>query len=225
MRELRRVAIIALRDLRAELRGGGRLPAMIAFVVLASFLFAFTIDRAQISPRGIAAPLLWLILLFAVAAGAGRTFDGEEDDGAFRHLLLAPVSRHAIFLGKSAANLVLLWIVTVLAFVAITAFLGVGAPGSVSHHAAVLLPGTIGLAASGAFFGLVSRHSDLGDSLLPVLAFPLLVPVVFFGSTASTRIFLERPWTEVSGSVRLLWAFALGFVTVGSALFRHLTED
>ena len=224
MMRVRGIAVIALRDLRAELRGGGRLPAMIAFVVLAAFLFAFAIDRSQISPRGVAAPLLWLTLLFAVAGGAGRTFDGEEEDGAFRHLLLTPVARSTIFLGKATANLILLWVATALAFPAIALFLGVAA-ASPWQHLAVLLPGTIGLAATGTFFGFVSRHSTLGDSLLPVLSFPLLVPVIFFGSTASARIFLERPWTEISGSVRLLWAFAIGFVAVGSALFRHLTED
>ena len=225
MNSLRWIGLIAWKDLRVEMRSGGRLLAMIAFVVLACFLFAFALDRSQVPARGVAASLAWLTVLFAATTGAGRTFDAEEEDGAFRHLLLTPVSRQAIFLGKSAANLVLIWIVTILACTALTGFLGVGDPGSLVRHGAVFLPGTIGLAATGTFFGLISRHSSLGDTLLPALTFPLLVPVIFFGATASARILMDRPWTEISGSVRLLWAFAIGFVAVGSVLFRYVAEE
>ncbi len=225
MNELRFTWLIALKDLRLEFRTGGRLLSMIAFVVLAGFLFAFALDRSQVAGRDVAAALIWLIILFASTAGAGRIFDAEEEDGAFRHLLLTPVSRPAVFLGKTAANLILVWLVTALTFVSLTAFLDVRVPGSLAAHAAVFLPGTIGLAATGTFFGRISRHSTLGDTLLPVLTFPLLVPVIYFGATASARVFLERPWTEISGSVRLLWAFAVGAVVVGAALFRHVTDE
>ena len=225
MRELRWSWLIAMKDLRVEFRSGGRLLSMIAFVVLACFLFAFALDRSQVSGRDVAASLTWLTVLFAATAGAGRTFDAEEEDGAFRHVLLTPVSRHAVFLGKTVANLVLIWLVTALAFLALTTFLGIRSPGPLAWHAAVFLPGTIGLAAVGTFFGRISRHSSLGDTLLPVLTFPLLVPLVYFGTTASARVFLERPWTEISGSVRLLWAFALGSVAIGAVLFRYVTDE
>lgn len=225
MNEFRRAWLIALKDLRLEFRTGGRLLAMIAFVVLAGFLFAFALDRSAVAGRDVAAALTWLVILFASTAGAGRIFDAEEEEGAFRHLLLTPVSRSAIFVGKTAANLVVIWLVTALGFVALTAFLGVRDPGSLVAHTAVFLPGTIGLAATGTFFGRMSRHSTLGDTLLPVLTFPLLVPVIYFGATSTARVFLERPWTEISGSVRLLWAFAVGSVFIGAALFRHVTDE
>lgn len=225
MRELRWTWLVAAKDLRAEFRSGGRLPAMAAFVVLAGFLFAVSLDRTQVPGRNVAAGLLWLVVLFAATAGAGRAFDLEDRDGAFRHVLLSPASRSSVFLGKTAANLVLIWIATGLAFFALTAFLGVRSPGPLASHGAVLLPGTVGLAAVGTLFGRVSSHSSLGDTLLPVLAFPLLTPVVFFGATATTRLFLGRPWPEVSGPVRLLWAFALGSLAAGAVLFRHVAEE
>lgn len=225
MNEFRRAWLIALKDLRLEFRTGGRLLAMIAFVVLAGFLFAFALDRSAVAGRDVAAALTWLVILFASTAGAGRIFDAEEEEGAFRHLLLTPVSRSAIFVGKTAANLIVIWLVTALAFVALTAFLDVRDAGSLAAHTAVFLPGTIGLAATGTFFGRMSRHSTLGDTLLPVLTFPLLVPVIYFGATSTARVFLERPWTEISGSVRLLWAFAVGSVFIGAALFRHVTDE
>ena len=225
MTSLRWICLIAWKDLRAEFRSGGRIAAMLAFSVLACFLFSFSLDRGLVAGRDVAAALLWLTVLFATIAGAGRTFDAEEEDGAFRHLLLAPVSRHAIFLGKAAANLVPVALVAAFTLLALTIFLGVADPGAASLHAAVLLPGAIGLAAAGTFFGLISRHSSLGDSLLAALTFPVLTPLVFFGATASARVFLGRPWAEVAGQVRLLWAFAIGFAAVGALLFRYLTDD
>ena len=198
---------------------------MLAFSVLACFLFSFSLDRGRVDGRDVAAGLLWLTVLFASISGAGRTFDAEEEDGAFRHLLLSPVSRHAIFLGKAAANLVPVALVAAFTFAALNLFFGIMAPGPLGLHAAILLPGAIGLAAAGTLFGLISRHSRLGDSLLPALAFPVLVPLVFFGATASSRVFLDRPWDEISGVARLLWAVAIGFVAVGALLFRYLTDD
>ena len=167
MTSLRWIALIALKDLKVEFRSRGRGLAMAAFVVLACFLFAFSLDRALAPPQSVAGSLVWLTILFAATLGAGRVFDAEEEDGAFRHLLLAPVSRRAIFLGKAAANAVLVWITALLALAALPTFLGLRDMGSVLHHGAILLPGAIGLAAAGAFFGLVSRHSSQGETLLP----------------------------------------------------------
>ncbi len=225
MTSLRWIGVIAWKDLRAEFRSGGRIAAMLSFSILACFLFSFSLDRSLVGGREVAAGLLWLTVLFASISGAGRTFDAEEEDGAFRHLLLSPVSRHAVFLGKAAANLVPVVLVAVFTLFALILFFGIRETGPVALHAAVLLPGTIGLAAAGTLFGLMSRHSNLGDSLLPALAFPVLVPLVFFGATASSRVFLDRPWVEIAGPARLLWAFAICLVAVGSVLFRYLTDD
>ena len=224
MTSLRWIGVIAWKDLRAEFRSGGRIAAMISFSVLACFLFSFSLG-SLVAGRDVAAGLLWLTVLLASISGAGRTFDAEEEDGAFRHLLLSPVSRHAIFLGKAAANLVPVTLVAAFTLFALTLFFGIAAPGSVALHAAILLPGAIGLAAAGTLFGLISRHSSLGDSLLPALTFPALVPLVFFGATASSRVFLDRPWAEISGPARLLWGIAIGVVAVGALLFRYLTDD
>ena len=225
MNQLRFTWLIACKDLRLEFRAPGRLLSMIAFVVLAGFLFGSALDRSVVPGRDVAATLTWLVILFATTIGTGRIFDAEEEEGAFRHVLLTPVSRPAVFLGKTAANLIVVWLVTALTYISLTAFLDVRNAGSPAAHAAVFLPGTIGLAATSTFFGRMSRHSTLGDTLLPVLTFPLLVPVIHFGTTSTARVFLGRPWTEISGSVRLLWAFAVGAIVIGGALFSQLTDE
>lgn len=225
MRPLADAAVIAAKDLRIEFRTGGRLVAMAAFVVLAAFLFSFAFDRALVDGRSLAAALVWLTVVFASTVGVGRTFHLEDEDGAFRHLLLTPTSRGSVFLGKGLANLVLVWLTSGLVFATIVVFFGIRGTGPLLSHAAVLLPGTVGLVSLLTLFSRVSSHSRLGDTLLPVLTFPLLLPVVFFGSTASARLFLGRPWAEVSGPVRILWAFALVSLVVSGLLFTQVAED
>ena len=225
MSTLSDAAVIAAKDLKIEFRTGGRLVAMAAFVVLAAFLFSFAFDRALVDGRSLAAALIWLTIIFASTVGVGRTFHLEDEDGAFRHLLLTPASRGAVFLGKGFANLVLVWLTSALVFVTIVVFFQIRQPGSLLSHAAVLIPGSVGLVSLLTLFSRVSSHSRLGDTLLPVLTFPLLLPVVFFGSTASARLFLARPWAEVSGPVRILWAFALVSAVVSGLLFTQVAED
>ena len=223
MSEIRLTWRIACKDLRLEFRTPGRLLSMVAFVVLAGFLFGFALDRSVVPGREVAATLTWLIILFATTAGAGRIFDAEEEDSAFRHLLLTPVSRPAVFLGKTVANLIVVWLVTALTFQLADAFRrrrpGLRwprtRPVSCPHHR---------------FGGHRYLYGGCGgtarcDTLLPVLTFPLLVPVIYFGTTSTARVFLERPWTEISGSVRLLWAFAVGAIVIGGALFSQLTDE
>ncbi|NNM33890.1 MAG: ABC transporter permease [Gemmatimonadetes bacterium] len=225
MRPLSDAVVIAAKDLRIEFRTGGRLVAMAAFVVLAAFLFSFAFDRALVDGRSLGAALVWLTVVFASTVGVGRTFHLEDEDGAFRHLLLTPASRGSVFLGKGLANLILVWLTSALVFITIVVFFGIRGPGPLLSHAAVLLPGTVGLVSLLTLFSRVSSHSRLGDTLLPVLTFPLLLPVVFFGSTASARLFLGRPWAEVSGPVRILWAFALVSLVVSGLLFTQVAED
>lgn len=216
---------VAAKDLRTELRAPGRMLAMLAFTALAAFLFGMTLDRARVEPAAVAGPFLWLVMLFSATAGASRAFDAEDEDGAFRHLLLAPAPRSALFLGKTGASAILVAAAAAAAFVAFVVFLGVPGQGRPAAHAGVLLPGAIGLAAAGTFFGRMAGHSSLGDALLPVLLFPLLAPVVFFGATATGRLLSDRPWPEVAGLVRLLWACALAALAAGGLLFRHVVDD
>ncbi len=225
MKSLTDAVLIASKDLRIEFRTGGRLVAMAAFVVLAAFLFSFAFDRALVDGRSLGAGLVWLTVVFSSTVGVGRTFHLEDEDGAFRHLLLTPASRTSVFLGKGLANLVLVWITSALVFGTIVVFFGIRSPGPLLAHAAVLLPGSVGLVALLTLFSRVSSHSRLGDTLLPVLTFPLLLPLVFFGSTASARLFLGRPWAEVSGPVRILWAFALVSAVGSALLFSQVAED
>jgi heme exporter protein B len=83
----------------------------------------------------------------------------------------------------------------------------------------------IGFVALATLFGAVSSATRLGDTLLPILLFPLLLPVIIFGVGATGRLLLDRPLVEVEGQIRMLGAFGLAAMAVGAALFRFVVEE
>jgi len=216
---------IAQKDVMIELRTHERLAAMGAFAVLVGVLFNYAIDTSLVRPQDIAAGLIWMTVLFGGMLGLGRTFQLEQEDGALTGLLQSPIPLDALYLGKVTANFVLLGIIVVLVFVVFGAFFNLRFTGNPVVLAGVVGLGVLGFVALTTLFSAVATRSTMGESLLPVLVFPLVVPVVIYGATATSRLFAGRPLAEVSGNIRMLAAFSLVFLVAGAFLFRFVIEE
>ncbi len=217
--------IVAEKDLRVELRTRERVAAMGAFVVLTALLFNYAVDRTVVHPGRIAAGLIWMTLVLAGLLGLGRTFELEKEDGALQGLLAAPLPREALYLGKVLSNTVLLAGVTLVTVLVFAFFYQVQLPGNPLPLAGVLLLGVVGFAALGTLFSGITAGTRMGETLLPVLLFPLLVPVVMFGASATATLLAGFPASEVAGAARILGAFALIALAAGVALFRYIVEE
>jgi len=225
MEYLRQLTALISKDLALELRTRERIAAMGAFVVLVAVLFNYAIDRTAVSMQEIAAGLIWMTVVFAGMLGLGRTFQMEEEDGAFQGILLAPIPRDAIYLGKVMTNFILLVVVVALVFIVFGIFFGLRFGGEPLVLTLVMLLGVLGFVAIGTLFSAISHRTTMGETLLPILVFPLLVPVVIFGVTATARLFAGRPVAEVSGNVRILAAYAIVGLVAGAGLFRYVVEE
>lgn len=221
---LRQVAAVLWKDLAVELRTRERAAAMAAFAVLVGVLFNYAVDPTVVAPREIAGGLIWLTVIFGGLLGLARTFQMEREEGALQGLMLSPIPRDALFLGKVAANYVLLMAVTLLVVGVFWLFFDLRLQG-IPILLAVLALGVLGFVAVGTLFSAVSVRSSMGETLLPILVFPILVPVVVFGVSATDRVLAGRPLAEVSGNLRMLGAFALASVVVGAVLFRFVVEE
>jgi len=222
---LRQVWTIAWKDLRVELRTWERLAAMGAFVVLTAVLFNYAMDRGIVHPREIAAGLIWVTIVLAGLMGLARTFELEKEDGAMEGLLVAPVPRDALYLGKVLSNSILLGGVVLLTVAVFALFFQVALPSNPLPLMAVLALGTVGFVALGTLFSGITAGSRMGGSLLPVLLFPLLVPLVTFGSASTAHLLAGFPPGESAYSLRVLTAFTLVALTAGVVLFRFIVED
>ena len=216
---------IARKDLLVEFRTYERLIAMGAFVVLIGILFNFSIDTTVVRPQDIAAGLIWMTIIFGGMLGMGRTFSLEEQDGALTGILQSPIPLDALYLGKVLGNFVLLSAMVVLVFLVFGMFFGLTFAGSLASLVGVVASGVLGFVALTTLFSAMTTRSSMGEGLLPVLIFPLLVPVIVYGTTATNRLFAGRPFAEVDGNLRMLAAFAIGSTVVCAWLFRFVIEE
>lgn len=222
---LRQLWAVTWKDLLVELRGRERIGAMAGFVALAGVLFNYAIDPTLVRAEDIASGLIWMTVVFGGTLGLGRTFELEAADGAFQGVLLTPVPRDALYLGKVLSNYLIVLAVAMLVLLVFGLFFHLDWRGRVGLALAALALGTLGFVAVGTLFAAVTSGTALGGTLLPLLLFPLLVPVVIYGTTATGRLLQGRPAVEIEGHLRLLGAFALAATAAGALLFRHVVEE
>ena len=173
------VATLARKDLRLELRARDTLPAMLLFVVSTLVVFRFALPEGadEVAAHG----LLWVALVFTALLGLARSWTPERESGALEALTLAPCDRSAIWLGKSAAVLVFL---TAVELVALPAFAAFFSPVDVSTIAGVLLA-NVGICAIGTLLAAMAAVSRTRELILPLLFLPLAIPLVVGGVGAS----------------------------------------
>ncbi len=222
---LRQIKVIFWKDLLLEFRTKERLIAMAAFAVLTGILFSYTLDTTRLRPQDVAAGLIWMTIVFGGLLGVGRTFHLENQDGAFQGILMSPVPRDAVFLGKTLANFLLVYVIAILVLGVFTFLFALEIRSSVWALLLALALGSLAFVALGTLFAAVSSGTRMGETLLPILVFPLLLPVVIWGGVVTGRLLAGRPVSEVLGSIRLLGAFALVAVAAGALLFRFVVED
>lgn len=219
------VRAIVWKDLLLELRTRERLAAMGAFAVLAAVLFNYSIDTTTTRPQDVAAGLIWMTLVFGGLLGVGRTFYLESEDGALQGVLTSPAPKDAVFIGKTLANFAILYLVSLLVLGVFALFFGLVLGGSTWGIVLVLGLGSLGFVALGTLFAAISTGTSMGETLLPILLLPLLVPMVIHGVGSTGRLIAGRPFSEVEGNVRILGALALAALAVGTVLFRFVVED
>jgi heme exporter protein B len=222
---LRQVAAVVRKDLTIELRTRQRFATMGAFAVLVGVLFNYAFDPTLVRAQDIASGLIWMTLVFAGLLGVGRTFQLEAEDGALQGVLLTPIPRDALYLGKVVSNAVLVGAVVLLVLATFGLFFQLDYGNHPGALLLVLALGALGFVALATLFGAVASGTVLGETLLPILLFPLLVPMVVFGVSASGRLLAGRPLVEVEGSIRMLAAFALVATAAGAGLFRFVVEE
>lgn len=225
MTYLRQVGAVVWKDVVVEVRTRERTLSMAGFTVLVGILFNYAVDPALVRMQDVAAGLVWMTIVFGGMLGLGRTFQLEAEDGAFQGVLMSPAPKDAIYLGKVAANFLLLWVVTLLVLAVFGLFFGLDYGAHPLTLLLVMALGILGFVALGTLFSAVSSGTTMGETLLPILLFPLLVPMVIYGVSATGRLLAGRPVAEVAGNVRMLAAFALVAVFAGAGLFRFVVEE
>jgi heme exporter protein B len=223
---IRTATILFRKDVLVEVRTLQSLSAMVLFSVMAFVLFHFGLQRDTID-GSLAAGVLWVTLLLATVLAVTRLFVAEREQGGFETLLLAPVDRTAVFVGKAAALFSFLVAVEVVALPAFDILLLRGTIlDGMPELLAVVLLADLGLAAVGALVAALGAETDARELVVPLLLMPLLVPVVIAAAKASAPLLSDPAHAEHLGRWLLLLTFYdLAFVLVSLGVFDYLLED
>lgn len=212
---------LAAKDLRSEARARTVLQGVGFYAALTALLFSFALGPDTETLRQFAPGLLWLSLALASLLAVARSFASEREAGTLETLLLYPVAREALFLGKLLATFTLLLAVALLALGLQAALYALPWPERPALLAAALLLGTLGLALAGTFYGAVSAQLRAREALLPLLLLPVLVPLVVAATEATDAAFGGggARWLQV------LAAFDAVVLVTALAVFPALFEE
>ena len=221
----RAAAAILAKDLRLELRRVETVATMAVFAVLVALVFVFAGDPTPADLERLGPGALWVSLLFAGAIGFGRWFSQEERNQALQGLLVSPVDRGALFAGKWAgATIFLLGIECALVPVTVTMY-QLDLRGSLSELALLLVVVTIGYSALGTFFAAVAAKTSAGELLLPILLFPLSVPLLLAGAEGGQALVDGGRMGDYWSWLSLAVAFDVIFGTVCTLAFEYVIEE
>jgi heme exporter protein B len=218
--------LILKKDLTVEVRSLEIAYTTLFFAISCVLVFAFALIKEGKAPEDGAAGILWIAIAFAGTLALGRAFERERQSETLRALLMAPADRPAIYVGKLLGIIALL-VAAEIVLVPLVAFL-FQAP-LLAHPfwlSAVLVSGTIGFAAVGTLFSAMLVRAHSRDVLLPVLLYPITVPVIIAGVRATAE--LLQPDVElalVRFWVALLIALDVVFVTLALWTFEPLMTD
>ena len=220
---LRATWLILWKDLAIELRTKEILSAMLVFVLLVLVTFNFAFDLRVENVRAVAPGVLWVAIIFAGMLGIGRSFVAERDRGTLAALLLAPIEREAIFLAKLLGNCLFMFAMELSALLVFSAFFNLN--GFTPWMLLVVALGTIGFAVIGTLFAAVAAHTRAREVMLPVLLFPVIVPVVL-GAVKATGALLSAPADgEHLLWVQLLVVFDMIFLVLSFSVFNFVIEE
>lgn len=223
MNFIRKVLAIVWKDVTAELRTKDIFSSMFVFALLAVVIFQFAFDLRADNVKLVAPGVIWVAVTFAGVLGLSRSFILEQDRGSLEGLLLAPVDRSAIYFGKMIGNLLFILVMELVLLPLASVFFNIMLI-SLPVLLFVLL-GTIGFAAVGTLFSALSINTRAREVMLPILLFPVMVPVLIAGVRATGSLLDGEPLSELSHWLRLLLAYDAIFIAVAFLLFDYVVEE
>lgn len=217
--------LVLKKDWQLEWRTRARLTALIFFSLSTLLLFSFAMGPDTNALRAHAPGYLWLALFFASVLSLGESFRVEGENQALLGLLLTPVEPRAIFLGKVFGNASLLFALSLLLLPVSVALYDIDLGRAPLPLLTVLFLGSIGISAPGIVYSAISANARARDVMLPLLLFPVLVPLLLATVNATRFSLGPDPQEQLGSWLKLLTAFDLIYLSVGFLVFPKVVEE
>lgn len=219
---LGQVVALVWKDLAAERRTKEILSAMLVFGLLVVLIFNFAFDLRRVELDLVGPGILWVAFTFAGVLGLNRAFALEKDRGAMEALMLAPMDRSAVYVGKLISVFILM---TLMEAAVLLVYSVLNNQALRLTIVPVVLLGTLGFVAAGTVFAAISANTRTREVLLPILLFPVLVPVIITAVGATAIILRGGGWDELNNPLSLLVTYDIVFLVAGFLLFDFVLEE
>ena len=214
---------IVQKDLAAEFRSRELLSAMLVFSLLVILIFNFALELDIKTRQSVTAGVLWTTFAFAGTLGLNRSMAVEKDRGCMDGLLLAPVDRSAIYFGKAISNLAFMLIVEAIVLPVYSVLYNVNLFRF--DLIGVILLGSIGYTAVGTLLAAMSVQTRTRDVLLPILLFPVVIPVLLSAVKASGGLLAGAEFSEILTPINILIVYDVIFIAVAFMVFDYVVEE
>jgi len=219
----RAILAVIWKDLATELRSREVLTSMLVFALLVILIFNFALELQPGLQKSLTSGILWVTFAFAGTLGLNRSMAMEKDRGCLDGLLLAPVDRSAIFFGKALSNLIFMLIVAAIILPLFSLLYNVNLlnPGLIL----VILLGSVGYVAVGTLLSTMAVQTRTRDVMLPILLFPLVIPVLISAIKGSSGFLEGLEMVEIMPWLNLLIVYDVIFIAVAFMVFDYVVEE
>jgi len=219
----RKVIAITWKDALSELRTKEIVASVLGFALLVIVIFNFAFAANQKIMELVAPGILWVTFAFAGVLSLNRSFVQEKEEDCLGGLMVSPVSREVIYVGKMLGSLLFMLIVEAIAL-PIFAFLFNLAILSPQLVVIIVLT-TIGFVAVGTLFSALAVNTKAREMVLPILFLPIIVPLIISAVKASGLALSGQSWSELSSWLGIIGAFDAVFLVVSFLTFSFIIEE
>lgn len=216
---------VAAKDIVIEFRSKTALLSALVFAALVLVVFNFARDASLVSAAVLAPSVMWITFAFAGMIALNRGFNLEKENAALEGLLLAPISRSAIYAGKLASNLVFVGMVEAVALPLFVLFFNVRVWHVLPGLLGLIVLATVGFVAVGTVFSAMTVRTRFSELMLPMLLLPFMVPPLIGAVQATARLLAGRPLSEMLGWLRILALYDVVFITVCLLIFPAVVDE
>jgi heme exporter protein B len=214
---------ITWKDILSELRTREIVFAVLVFTILVIVIFNFAFSIKQEVTSSLASGILWVTFAFAGVLSFNRSFIAEKEEGCLEGLMICPVSREAIYIGKMLGSLLFILIIEVIALAIFTFLFNL--PVFSLPLITVTILATIGFASVGTLFAAMAINTKAREMVLPILFLPIVAPVVIGAVKACGLLLDGGDWSSIATWLQILGAFDVIFLVVSYLVFNYVIEE
>ena len=223
MRFWRKVIAITWKDALTEMRSKEAVFSVLVFALLAIVIFNFALGGSREITGLVAPAILWVTFAFAGVLSLNRSFILEKEDDCLEGLMVCPISREIIYVGKMLGNLLFMLIIEAIVLV-IFAFL-FNLPILSLQLVAIIVLTTVGFVAVGTLFAALAVNTRAREMVLPILFLPIVIPLIISAVKATEQALSGAPWSGLSSWLQMIGAFDIIFLVVSFLIFAFVIEE